>query len=301
MLELIVLAAVSGAPALAVDDAGLRRMIEATRQVCSDPGNFGYSADGTAQADASAKIPKVLDKLFELGLAASVKARGNVHEGPAQKDVGAVQVARLQCAEHVFGDLDRRFSLTNRSTGKSVAVGPNPTQTFKRLATTAAPTPAPTSTAITNSGPGDQAVSVGQTGGITAATIGTVTLREDRHIYLAMLQDIYSQGQNIFWAARSHYPSDQVTPNDMKTIGEWVASSANRITGMMTVAAAQSFMQVQRGAMSFNFDTPPQPPPSAESMKSFNYMMDVMPQYLNNVKYLMEHDTMDPQNKGTAP
>jgi hypothetical protein len=78
-------------------------MIEATRQVCSDPGNFGYSADGTAQADASAKIPKLLDKLFELGLAASVKAHGNVHGGPAQKDVGAVQVARLQCAEHVFG------------------------------------------------------------------------------------------------------------------------------------------------------------------------------------------------------
>jgi hypothetical protein len=63
----------------------------------------------------------------------------------------------------------------------------------------------------------------------------------------------------------------------MKTMGEWAASSANRIAGMMTATAAQSFLQVQRGAMSFNFDTPPQPPPSAESMKSFNYILDVMP------------------------
>ena len=80
------------------DDAGLRRMIEATRQICSEPTTFGYTVGGVIDADAQAKIPKVLNKLIDLGLSAALKAHGEVHGGPAQKDVGSVQAARLQCA-----------------------------------------------------------------------------------------------------------------------------------------------------------------------------------------------------------
>jgi hypothetical protein len=298
MLGFVAFVAMSLAVPVA-DDAGLRRMVEATHQICSEPSSFGYTLGGAMDADAQAKIPKVLSKLLEVGLSGALKAHGEVHGGPAQKDVGSVQAARLQCAQNVFADLSKRYNLTTRDTGKPVYAGPRPIETFRQLTTTPPQLSGPV---ITNGGSGNQIAANNQNDVINNnGTIGTVTLREDRHIYIAMLQDIYTEGQSILLSIESRCPTDEATPANFQLMNQWVNLSRDRIAQMMTPAAALSFLSVMPGAMQYDCTNRTGPKPSQATLTQFTSIISSMPQYLNNIKYLMENDTMDPQNKASGP
>lgn len=139
--------------------------------------------------------------------------------------------------------------------------------------------------------------SQGQSGGVTANSVGTVNQTIPPHIpspYLKHLQELYAQGGQIERAWR--FIPQTYTDQDINALAtksaSWVNDTYNWISKNMTAAAAERFVQITPDVANWTMKGGKF---SDESQKEFSDWYKGMPQFLANLDALMRSDEMYPQ------
>lgn len=266
-------------------------MATVARSVCPPPSPTGYAVGGEAKIEASGVIPKLIGKLLQASIGASVKADGKRWEGVLQSDLAKTQSNSLECSSRVFTHMFDAFALKDLKTYRSISKPRDPGATFK------AQTPS-----LIEQYNAEVSVAANAPGSVAAQNIyGGVQLeaaQRHREKYLTFLQGIYSSGSDLLAKVRYQQPNEDSVRKLAIEYVDWVNNSANEIGLRMTVAAQRNFGSVKPpdSGVRVDFNPPLDPPLSVGATNTFRVIWYLLPEYLENVKYLMDHDTMDPQS-----
>jgi len=109
--------------------------------------------------------------------------------------------------------------------------------------------------------------------------------------YLPGLQDIYARGSTIYSHIRNTAPTNEIVDQEISDANKWLNDSQLWLQTHMTQAAADNLNNVKVGGLIYGGGT------SLDSnhQQLFSHLMIQMPQYLDNVRYLMYSNTFDPQ------
>jgi hypothetical protein len=269
-------------------------MAKIAHDLCPTVELSGLTISGGANVGAEATLPAIIGKLLNVKISAALRGDGARWEGVLQKDLVKARSDSLGCSQAVYTHMFDAFYLSDMATLKPISRPAYPAENYRSRIAAAGPSAPTTIKTFTTNAPNS----------FSAETINGNVLfeaaKEHRAKYLEMLQDIYVRGSNLLARVSHGRPKDDDVKSMTLDYVDWVNGSAIQIKTAMTPAAVSSFMSVtppDAGA-SVIFDPPLDPPLSIAYRNNFTVMWYTIPKYLENTKYLMEHDTMDPQNAG---
>jgi hypothetical protein len=289
LASLLIVAPATAAPAgqSRSSPPALDRLYLIAANVCGSPPQYGFSrgADGSISGELS--VPKLIAKLLNVSISAHAKGNLADWKGPLQRDIGPLLFRQSECGERVFEKLLDRFYLVDRTTNRPIAKPPAPRRSFEQAAARVAAG----GNSLEHSS-GNIVVTSGQTGGVSANNIGILNYVEhkDRARFIVPLRDLYTEGSAILHRVETTDPTDANVASEEVDANAWLKRSYEWINLNMTETAAKKFWTIDAPAKSYipNGET------TRSATETYANLRDELPSYLENVKYLMDNDTMDP-------
>jgi hypothetical protein len=293
--------AAAGPPPAGPNDTSYEGLVRIANQICVAPIEYGggMAIGGEAKIGTKAALSRIISKLIGVNLSGSLKASGTTWYGVLQKDLAQAQISRNACAERVFDHLFDIFHISDKNTLKVVSKPSNISSVYRRINDRIVSSAVSTATTIEN-GSGVQALVSGNNNTFLNGNNNIINenIKNNRSHYIKMLQEVFIRGSEIYSEIKNATLSNDVVDKNYKEYLDWANSSGDRIRSEMTEAAVSKFYVIKSTSTRFLISPTEKPPLSSESIDKFNFLMVVYPQLLDNVQYLMEHDTMDPQNAG---